>query len=141
MSENNTSTLRKMSRAELLEMLVEQRKIADAAVADKEAAEAELAEKNETLERLKAKLDEKDAYIDEYTKETQIKLQKYSRRIKSLKESLEAERMIRLHSLSEARTISEASRYMDQLLEDTRVANSMYQRLIRRISEEAKKHE
>ena len=119
----STSTLRKMSRQELLEMLVEQSKNTDEAVARKEELEALLAEKDEEIVQL------------------QQKLQKYSKRVRTLKDKLDSERMIRLHSLAESKTISEASRYMDQILEDTRVANVMYQKLIRRISEEAKKHE
>ena len=58
-----------------------------------------------------------------------------------LKKALETERSIRMKSLLESKTISEASLYMDQLLEDTRRATAQYQKIVEMLAKEAKKHE
>ena len=108
MAESNQS-LRKMSRAELLEVLVEQSE-----------AVGKVIQENESLKK---------------------ELQKSNERVKALKTSLEAERMIRFQSLADSKTVSEASMYMNQILEDTRKANILYQNLIHRLAREAKKHE
>lgn len=126
MSESITP-LRKLSRAQLLEMLVEQGKAIN-----------ELREENE---HLKKDLADKDAENEKALLLLKRKLQKSNTQVKALKESLDAEQRIRMQSLLKSRTISEASAYMNQLLEDTRKANILYQKLIMKLAEEARKHE
>lgn len=126
MSESITP-LRKLSRAQLLEMLVEQGKAIN-----------ELREENE---HLKKDLADKDAENEKALLLLKRKLQKSNAQVKALKKSLDAEQRIRMQSLLESRTISEASAYMNQLLEDTRKANILYQKLIMKLAEEARKHE
>lgn len=126
MSESITP-LRKLSRAQLLEMLVEQGKAIN-----------ELREENE---HLKKDLADKDAENEKALLLLKRKLQKSNAQVKALKESLDAEQRIRMQSLLKSRTISEASAYMNQLLEDTRKANILYQKLIMKLAEEARKHE
>ena len=140
MAESNQS-LRKMSRAELLEVLVEQSEAVGKVIQENESLKRELQEKTELLEKLQSELDGKDAKAASVQKQLKLKLQKSNERVKALKASLEAERMIRFQSLADSKTVSEASMYMNQILEDTRKANILYQNLIHRLVREAKKHE
>lgn len=140
MAESNQS-LRKMSRAELLEVLVEQSEAVGKVIQENESLKKELQKMTEQMEQLKSELDGKDAKAAAVQKQLRLKLQKSNERVKALKTSLEAERMIRFQSLADSKTVSEASMYMNQILEDTRKANILYQNLIHRLAREAKKHE
>ena len=147
MADSNTS-LRKMTRAQLLKTLVEQSEAVGKIRSDKEALEIQLNDNKETITQLKAELKQKDDQIREekvrlkvYAEKAKEKLQKKNEQIKVLKKALETERSIRMKSLLESKTISEASLYMDQLLEDTRRATAQYQRIVEMLAKEAKKHE
>ena len=147
MADSNTS-LRQMTRAQLLKTLVEQSEAVGQIRSDKEALEIQLNENKETITQLKAELKQKDDQIREekvrlkvYAGKAKEKLQKKNEQIKVLKKALETERSIRMKSLLESKTISEASLYMDQLLEDTRRATAQYQRIVEMLAKEAKKHE
>lgn len=147
MADSNTS-LRKMTRAQLLKTLVEQSEAVGQIRSDKEALEIQLNENKETIAQLKAELKQKDDQIRKekvrlkvYAEKAKEKLQKKNEQIKVLKKALETERSIRMKSLLESKTISEASLYMDQLLEDTRRATAQYQRIVEMLAKEAKKHE
>lgn len=147
MADSNTS-LRKMTRAQLLKTLVEQSEAVGKIRSDKEALEIQLNENKETITQLKAELKQKDDQIRKekvrlkvYAENAKEKLQKKNEQIKVLKKALETERSIRMKSLLESKTISEASLYMDQLLEDTRRATAQYQRIVEMLAKEAKKHE
>lgn len=126
MSESVTP-LRKLSRAQLLEMLVEQGRAVN-----------ELTEENE---RLKKELAEKDTENEKALLGWKKKLLRSNARVRALKESLEAEQRIRMDALLKSRSVSEASAYMNQLLEDTKKATILYQQLIMKLAEEARKHE
>ena len=147
MADSNTS-LRKMTRAQLLKTLVEQSEAVGEIRSDKEALEIQLNENKETITQLKAELKQKDDQIRKekvrlkvYAEKAKEKLQKKNEQVKVLKKALETERSIRMKSLLESKTISEASLYMDQLLEDTRRATAQYQRIVEMLAKEAKKHE
>ena len=147
MADSNTS-LRKMTRAQLLKTLVEQSEAVGQIRSDKEALEIQLNENKETITQLKAELKQKDDQIRKekvrlkvYAEKAKEKLQKKNEQVKVLKKALETERSIRMKSLLESKTISEASLYMDQLLEDTRRATAQYQRIVEMLAKEAKKHE
>lgn len=147
MADSNTS-LRKMTRAQLLKALVEQSEAVGKIRSDKEALEIQLNENKETITQLKAELKQKDDQIRKekvrhkvYAEKAKEKLQKKNEQVKVLKKALETERSIRMKSLLESKTISEASLYMDQLLEDTRRATAQYQRIVEMLAKEAKKHE
>ena len=147
MADSNTS-LRKMTRAQLLKTLVEQSEAVGQIRSDKEALEIQLKENKETIAQLKAELKQKDdqirnekARLKVYAEKAKEKLQKKNEQVKVLKKALETERSIRMKSLLESKTISEASLYMDQLLEDTRRATAQYQRIVEMLAKEAKKHE
>ena len=147
MADSNTS-LRKMTRAQLLKTLVEQSEAVGQIRSDKEALEIQLNENKETITQLKAELKQKDdqirnekARLKVYAEKAKEKLQKKNEQVKVLKKALETERSIRMKSLLESKTISEASLYMDQLLEDTRRATAQYQRIVEMLAKEAKKHE
>lgn len=133
--------LKKLTRAQLLEMLVEQKKAVSEVFEEKEQLEKLLQEKSEEVERLKTELANKDDEIKDTLLKLKKRLLKSNTRVKALKESLDAEQRIRMQSLLESKTISEASAYMNQLLEDTRKANILYQKLIMKLAEEARKHE
>ena len=122
MADSNTS-LRKMTRAQLLKTLVEQSEAVGQIRSDKEALEIQLNENKETITQLKAELKQKDDQIRKekvrlkvYAEKAKEKLQKKNEQVKVLKKALETERSIRMKSLLESKTISEASLYMDQLL-------------------------
>ena len=147
MADSNTS-LRKMTRAQLLKTLVEQSEAVGQIRSDKEALEIQLNENKETITQLKAELKQKDdqirnekARLKVYAEKAKEKLQKKNEQVKVLKKALETERSIRMKSLLESKTISEASLYMDQLLEDTRRATAQYQKIVEMLAKEAKKHE
>ena len=147
MADSNTS-LRKMTRAQLLKTLVEQSEAVGQIRSDKEALEIQLNENKETITQLKAELKQKDDQIRKekvrlkvYAEKAKEKLQKKNEQVKVLKKALETERSIRMKSLLESKTISEASLYMDQLLEDTRRATAQYQKIVEMLAKEAKKHE
>ena len=147
MADSNTS-LRKMTRAQLLKTLVEQSEAVGEIRSDKEALEIQLKENKETIAQLKAELKQKDdqirnekARLKVYAEKAKEKLQKKNEQVKVLKKALETERSIRMKSLLESKTISEASLYMDQLLEDTRRATAQYQKIVEMLAKEAKKHE
>lgn len=147
MADSNTS-LRKMTRAQLLKTLVEQSEAVGQIRSDKEALEIQLKENKETIAQLKAELKQKDdqirnekARLKVYAEKAKEKLQKKNEQVKVLKKALETERSIRMKSLLESKTISEASLYMDQLLEDTRRATAQYQKIVEMLAKEAKKHE
>ena len=147
MADSNTS-LRKMTRAQLLKTLVEQSEAVGQIRSDKEALEIQLKENKETIAQLKAELKQKDDQIRKekvrlkvYAEKAKEKLQKKNEQVKVLKKALETERSIRMKSLLESKTISEASLYMDQLLEDTRRATAQYQKIVEMLAKEAKKHE
>lgn len=147
MADSNTS-LRKMTRAQLLKTLVEQSEAVGQIRSDKEALEIRLKENKETIAQLKAELKQKDdqirnekARLKVYAEKAKEKLQKKNEQVKVLKKALETERSIRMKSLLESKTISEASLYMDQLLEDTRRATAQYQKIVEMLAKEAKKHE
>ena len=147
MADSNTS-LRKMTRAQLLKTLVEQSEAVGKIRSDKEALEIQLNENKETITQLKAELKQKDDQIRKekvrlkvYAEKAKEKLQKKNEQVKVLKKALETERSIRMKSLLESKTISEASLYMDQLLEDTRRATAQYQKIVEMLAKEAKKHE
>lgn len=147
MADSNTS-LRKMTRAQLLKTLVEQSEAVGQIRSDKEALEIQLNENKETIAQLKAELKQKDdqirnekARLKVYAEKAKEKLQKKNEQVKVLKKALETERSIRMKSLLESKTISEASLYMDQLLEDTRRATAQYQKIVEMLAKEAKKHE
>lgn len=147
MADSNTS-LRKMTRAQLLKTLVEQSEAIGQIRSDKEALEIQLNENKETIAQLKAELKQKDdqirnekARLKVYAEKAKEKLQKKNEQVKVLKKALETERSIRMKSLLESKTISEASLYMDQLLEDTRRATAQYQKIVEMLAKEAKKHE
>lgn len=134
-------SLRKKSRAELLEILVEQSEAVNQVITQKENLEKELQEKNQIIDQLREELNQKDEKSSASLRKMQLRLKKSNERIMALKTSLEAERMIRMKTLAEAKTISEACQYMNQLLEDTKVASILYQKLIMKLAREAKKHE
>lgn len=147
MADSNIS-LRKMTRAQLLKTLVEQSEAVGQIRSDKEALEIQLKENKETIAQLKAELKQKDdqirnekARLKVYAEKAKEKLQKKNEQVKALKKALETERSIRMKSLLESKTISEASLYMDQLLEDTRRATAQYQKIVEMLAKEAKKHE
>jgi flotillin len=96
--------------------------------------EAELKQKDDQIRKEKVRL-------KVYAGKAKEKLQKKNEQIKVLKKALETERSIRMKSLLESKTISEASLYMDQLLEDTRRATAQYQKIVEMLAKEAKKHE
>ncbi len=61
--------LRKLRRSELLEMMIDQKKAVAAAQEEREKVQRELSELKETYERLRKKLDDKDAKIHELREE------------------------------------------------------------------------
>ena len=147
MADSNTS-LRKMTRAQLLKTLVEQSEAVGKIRSDKEALEIQLKENKETIAQLKVELKQKNdqirnekARLKVYAEKAKEKLQKKNEQVKVLKKALETERSIRMKSLLESKTISEASLYMDQLLEDTRRATAQYQKIVEMLAKEEKKHE
>ncbi|MBE6128856.1 MAG: hypothetical protein E7185_06235 [Erysipelotrichaceae bacterium] len=140
MSEN-TEPLRKMTRAQLLEMLVEQSKAVGEIRERMEQLEKQLQEKDEAIEQLKKELQEKDEKNAATLHVLQTRLKKSTAQNKVLKEAAEMERKIHTRPLTEAKTVTEASRYMDQLLTSTRKTMAQYHKLIEQLAMEAKKHE
>ena len=140
MSEN-TEPLRKMTRSQLLEILVEQSKAVGEIRERMEQLEKQLQEKNEAIEQLKKELQEKDDKNAASLRVLQDRLKKSLAQNKALKDAAEMERQIHTRPLTEAKTITEASRYMDQLLASTRKTLAQYHKLIEKLAKEAKKHE
>ena len=131
MSVKDTTTLRKMTRAELLEMLVEQSK--------------SVAVMRQDMEKMQAELDSKDVLLNEYKERLTEKENMGNPEVSTLKEDyqklqnkLDAERRLRMESLLNSRTITEATQYMNQMLEDTKIAAAQYQKIIIRLANKLK---
>ena len=131
MSVKDTTTLRKMTRAELLEMLVEQSK--------------SVAAMRQNMEKMQAELDSKDVLLNEYKERLTEKENMGNPEVSTLKEDyqklqnkLDAERRLRMESLLNSRTITEATQYMNQMLEDTKIAAAQYQKIIIRLANKLK---
>ena len=145
MSVKDTTTLRKMTRAELLEMLVEQSKSVAAMRQDMEKMQAELDSKDVLLNEYKERLTEKEnmgnpeaSTLKEDYQTLQEAVASRNAMIRELQNKLDAERRLRMESLLNSRTITEATQYMNQMLEDTKIAAAQYQKLIIRLANKLK---
>lgn len=145
MSVKDTTTLRKMTRAELLEMLVEQSKSVAAMRQNMEKMQAELDSKDVLLNEYKERLTEKEnmgnpevSTLKEDYQKLQGTVASRNAMIRELQNKLDAERRLRMESLLNSRTITEATQYMNQMLEDTKIAAAQYQKIIIRLANKLK---
>lgn len=134
-------SLRKKTRIELLEMLVEQSRHVAELEQQMEEIKGTLEEKTAELEKLKLKLVQQNSDIQKNTpseKELYDQMRsivsRKNRQIESLKKALETERMIRMAPVTSAKTLGEAAGYMNQMLQDTRWAIAQYQKMVITVS-------
>ena len=135
MSVKDTTTLRKMTRAELLEMLVEQSKSVAAMHQDMEKMQAELDSKDVLLNEYKERLTEKENMGNPEASTLKEDYQKLQEAVASRNAMI---RELRMESLLNSRTITEATQYMNQMLEDTKIAAAQYQKIIIRLANKLK---
>ena len=145
MAESEVS-LRKKSRMELLEMLVEQGRHVAEMNQQMEEMKAELAEKTAALDDLNVKLEQKNSDIHkclqsmkDFFEQMKDIINNKNKEIESLKSALETEKKMRIGSITSCKTLGEATRYMNRMMEDTKTASLQYQKMIGRLSKQLDK--
>lgn len=121
--------LQKLSRRELLQLLLDQAKETEQLRVELAAAGEHASEMEKTFQRLRERLDEKDAKIREMGEtydRLRDRLNDKDATIKELNETLQAEREGRISSLSEMGSIAEAALRLNGIFEAAQRAADLY---------------
>lgn len=138
--------LKKLKRSELLEMMVNQANGVAALRAENEQLKKQLEfyekrseEQDATITRLRSGLSDRDDEIngnseklDQFYKQIEVRLKKRSARIKELEAEVNRLHRERLASITQARTLREATDQLNLILEDARRATEEYLTLVNR---------
>ena len=121
--------LKKLNRRELLQLLLEQAKDTERLGAELAAANDHALEMDETFQRLRERLDEKDAKIREMGEtydRLRDRLSDKDAQIQELNDTLQAEREGRMSALSETGSLAEAALQISGVFEAAQKAADLY---------------